>query len=110
MAAQKPTAAFTIVELMVVVAVLGVLLAIAIPAYSGALERSSATACAKNRRLFDQAKQLWMVDQGKVYTDHVLFKDLLPEYVAEPPVCPAKGHYELNGLGAPTTCSVHRDN
>lgn len=107
MAARKPSLAFTIVELMVVVAVLGVLLAIAIPAYSGARERSTAGACQKNRQLLDQAKQLWMVDEGKVYTDTVLFKDLLPEYIAEPPVCPAKGHYSLNGLEGQTTCTAH---
>jgi prepilin-type N-terminal cleavage/methylation domain-containing protein len=107
MSARRPVTGFTITELMVVIAVLGVMLAIAIPAYSGSRERSASGACAKNRQLFDQAKQLWMIDQGKVSANEVLFKDLLPEYIAEPPVCPTKGQYALNGLGAETTCSVH---
>ena len=97
----------TMVELMVVVTVLGVILAMAIPAYSGARARSSETSCAKNRQILDQAKLLWMLDSGKVYSDEVLFKDLLPEYVAEPPYCAAKGHYVLNGLKGETTCTVH---
>jgi prepilin-type N-terminal cleavage/methylation domain-containing protein len=107
MSACTRVSGFTIAELMVVVAVLGVILAIAIPAYSGAKERSTSGACAKNRQLFDQAKQLWMIDQGKVVADDVLFKDLLPEYIAEPPVCPTKGQYALNGLDLATTCSAH---
>ncbi len=98
---------FTLVEMLIVVMVLGVMLAMAIPAYSSAHLRSTETACSKNRQLLDQAKLLWMVDNGKVYADAVLFKDLLPEYIAEPPVCPVKGHYSMNGLDGETTCSVH---
>ena len=39
MSARRPVTGFTITELMVVIAVLGVMLAIAIPAYSGSRER-----------------------------------------------------------------------
>lgn len=105
--AAMKSRAFTIVELMLVVTVLGVLLSVAIPAYAQAKGRSTGAACAKNRQLFDQAKQLWMIDNGKSYGDGVYFKDLLPEYIAEPPVCPGRGHYELHGLEGATSCSVH---
>jgi prepilin-type N-terminal cleavage/methylation domain-containing protein len=107
MVRAKLNLGFTQVELMVVVTVIAVMLSIAIPAYSGARVRSSEKSCARNRQVLDQAKLLWMLDNGKVYSDEVRFKDLLPEYVEEPPVCEAKGHYVLNGLKGETACTVH---
>jgi prepilin-type N-terminal cleavage/methylation domain-containing protein len=102
--------AFTIVELMIVVIVLAVLSAMAIPAYVTSRTHSQGAACEENRRAFDQAKLLWMMDNGKVEGDDVFFRDLLPDYIEAPPICPLKGTYELNGLEGETTCSAHPNN
>lgn len=104
---MRPRRGFTLAELMIVVCVIGVVLALAVPAYATSRERTRSNACAKNRELFDQAKQLWMIDNGKTTADEVYFKDLLPEYIAEPPVCPTKGHYDLHGLTGETSCTQH---
>jgi type II secretory pathway pseudopilin PulG len=104
---KAKTRAFTILELMTVVCVLGALTGVAVPAFAGARHRAQESACAKNQAIFDQAKQLWMLDHGKTFDQPVLFKDLLPEYIEEPPICPAGGDYSLNGLDTETSCSIH---
>ena len=99
--------AFTIIELMIVVIVLAVLCGIAIPAYVTSRTHTQAAACEENRSAFDQAKLLWMMDNGKTATDEVYFRDLLPDYIETPPICPLKGTYFLNGLEGETTCTAH---
>ena len=46
---------FTLVELMVVVAILGVLVAIAVPAYNGITTTANKKVCAANLKLIEQA-------------------------------------------------------
>jgi prepilin-type N-terminal cleavage/methylation domain-containing protein len=102
-----PRRAFTIVELMIVVIVLAVLCGIAIPAYATSRTHSQDAGCDENRKAFDQAKLLWMMDNGKTAADEVYFRDLLPDYIETPPICPRKGTYALNGLDGETTCTAH---
>ena len=46
---------FTLVELMVVVAILGVLVAVAVPAYNGVTESANKKVCATNIRTIESA-------------------------------------------------------
>jgi prepilin-type N-terminal cleavage/methylation domain-containing protein len=108
MVETKPRrAAFTLIELMLVVLVLAVVSAIAIPSYVNSRQHTQASACEVNRKAFDQAKLLWMMDSGRAQGDDVYFRDLLPDYIKTPPACPLQGTYELSGLEGDTTCSAH---
>jgi prepilin-type N-terminal cleavage/methylation domain-containing protein len=53
---------FTLVEIMIVVAIIGLLAAIAIPNFVRARQVSQANACINNLRLIDGAKQQWALE------------------------------------------------
>ena len=56
---------FTLVEIMIVVAIIGLLAAIAIPNFVKARQNSQTNACINNLRQIDGAKQQWALENGK---------------------------------------------
>jgi prepilin-type N-terminal cleavage/methylation domain-containing protein len=60
---------FTLVEIMIVVAIIGLLASIAIPNFVKARTTSQQNACINNLRLVDAAKQQWALEQRKQTTD-----------------------------------------
>ena len=68
---------FTLVEIMVVVAVIGLLAAIAIPNFVQASKASQTNACINNLRQIDMAKQQWAIDWANDYL-HPQLADLQP--------------------------------
>ena len=81
---------FTLVEIMIVVAIIGLLAAIAIPNFVRARERSQTNACINNLRQLDGAVQQWALEQKKADTDKYTMANLVP-YIkgAALPACPA---------------------
>ena len=58
-------AGFTLVEIMIVVAIIGLLAAIAIPNFVKARNTSQANACINNMRQVDSADQQWALETGQ---------------------------------------------
>ena len=99
---------FTLVEIMIVVAIIGLLAAIAIPNFIKARQSSQKNACINNLRQIDGAKATWALEQKKIGNDTPGDTDLFGTtlYIREKPSCPAAGTYTINNVDTKPGCSV----
>jgi prepilin-type N-terminal cleavage/methylation domain-containing protein len=104
----KLNGGFTLVEIMIVVAIIGLLAAIAIPNFIKARQASQKAACVANLRTIDGAKATWALEQRKTNTDVPTDADLFgpTSYIREKPSCPAGGSYTLSQVDLKPTCTI----
>ena len=100
--------AFTLVEIMIVVAIIGLLAAIAIPNFIKARETSQQKACISNLRQLDAAKATFALENKKAGSYPVVFSEIVGPtlYVRDMPSCPANGNYFENFVDGHTLCTV----
>ena len=98
---------FTVIELMIVVAVIGILLAIGVPAWIRARTHAQAQSCQENLVKIDGAKSQWAMEKKKGPLDLPVDADLYGEtmYVRRSPSCPAGGTYALNVVTTHPDCT-----
>ena len=93
---------FTLVEIMIVVAIIGLLAAIAIPNFVRARTQSQKNACINNLRQIDSAVQTWALELKMAPDSSPVFSDI-SSYLKNAVMCPAGGtsfddSYVLNGV------------
>src|SRR5579859_8171141 len=79
---------FTLVEIMIVVLIIGILLAIAVPNFINARTQSRAQTCIANLSQIDSAKQQYAMAQGLVTGSAVTVQNLVPTYMNAAPSGP----------------------
>jgi len=107
----SPKGAFTLVEIMIVVAIIGLLAAIAIPNFVKARTTAQMNACINNLRQMDGAAQQWALETkqpagGSVASSHIT-PYLKLDSTGNLPGCPGGGSYSTTWtLDVHPTCSL----
>lgn len=97
---------FTLVEIMIVVAIIAILAAVAIPNFISYRKQSQATACVSNLKQIQSAKEQWLMHNTT--TAAPALRDLIgsDKYIKAAPVCPAGGNYTVGDATTDPVCSI----
>ncbi|MCL5269584.1 MAG: prepilin-type N-terminal cleavage/methylation domain-containing protein [bacterium] len=106
---KKSRKGFTLVEIMIVVAIIGILISIAVPGFVKARNESRTKACQENLSKIEGAKEQWAMEKNiAAGTACTIASDLVgaDSYLKKTPVCPENGTYDATTVGADSTCSI----
>lgn len=107
---------FTLVEIMIVVAIIGIIIAIAVPAFLRARENARGRACQENLSKIDGAKEQYALEYKLSNNSAITYPDDLitppgstaagSGYLKSAPRCPANGTYTAGNIGTNPVCSI----
>ena len=104
---------FSLVELMIVVVILGILIAVAVPLYGALTENARAKTCGSNQKTVKTAFSKWVLnepgrDAGDLFltnekkfnsktqnAEDVFDSTYLEQFLGGFPVCTSEGHYYI---------------
>jgi len=100
--------AFTLGEITLTLAVIGLLLGVAVPVWAKSRNEARAKVCWTNLRVIASAKAQWKEESHKRAGDVPTAQDLAPYlHGRSMPVCPSRGVYLPGRLSQPPACSQH---
>jgi prepilin-type N-terminal cleavage/methylation domain-containing protein len=105
---KRNSKAFTLLEIMIVVTLIGVLAAVAIPSFQQAVAKTQRQSCISNLKSIDMAKAQWMADAQKSSDETPSDADLFGEDkpLRDKPKCPSGGTYDLREASKKPLCTV----
>lgn len=108
---RRSATGFTLVEVLIVIAILGIILAVALPQFQTARRGAHARACQHNLKQILGAKERWAMDTNRSPSDTPNWGDLVVPgvYLKHQPYCPANGTYTVGRLDELPQCSIGGD-
>ena len=104
---QNRKSGFTLVEIMIVVAIIGLLAAIAIPNFVKARTGAQKNACIATLSQLDGAKENWAMENKKTEgTATTGSETAIDAFLRKAPVCPGGGSFTYGAVGTSPTCSL----
>jgi prepilin-type N-terminal cleavage/methylation domain-containing protein len=101
---DKKSDGFTLIELIVVIAILGILVAVAVPRVAGFRSMAEESVCATNRKTVERLYTAFLIENDIDHMDSV-FNQFVNENFDG--ICPAGGAISYDG--GIVKCSVHED-
>lgn len=101
---------FTLIEITIVVLVIGILAAIALPNYLRARTNSRTSTCLANLKRIEDAKEMWASENhagpSTAPTQDQLMGTVVTGYLQAWPACPENGTYTIGDMSTRPTCTV----
>jgi prepilin-type N-terminal cleavage/methylation domain-containing protein len=102
---------FTLIEILIVVAIIGVLIALAVPNFQRYRHYVHKDICIENLAQIQAAKQIWGVENNKGPTAEADEAEIVGQelYIKVKPKCPSGGEYLYKSIDIPAICTFGGD-
>jgi prepilin-type N-terminal cleavage/methylation domain-containing protein len=103
---RYPKSAFTLIEIMIVIAIIGLLAAVAIPSFVKARLTTEKNACIKNLQEIEGAKQQWALENHLSGGAATVVSEVNIYIKGGAPACPGGGAYTYGRISEDTICTI----